>query len=187
MTTDEDEYLGEPTRANLTQRMRHLNKTVDDFWRRWRSEYLLELRESHCHLDLARGVVRRITIGDIVIIHDDAHPRGLWKLGKVEKLITGADGHTRGAAVLVLSSGRHTTILKRPLQRLYPLEVQAEDNLMASLPQDPPGLTSTGGANPDEPSKENTLAPQGNVRQKHQVFIRAQGNLKQWVDDLNMH
>ena len=81
--------------------MRHLNKTVDDFWQRWRSEYLLELRESHRHPGLARGVVRKITIGDIVIIHDNAHPRGLWKLGKVEKLITGADGHMRGAAVRV--------------------------------------------------------------------------------------
>ena len=69
------------------------------------------------------------------------------------------------------------TILERPVQRLYPLEVQVEDNLMASLPQDPPGSTSTGGANPDEPSKENMLAPQGNVREKCQAFIRAQGNL----------
>ena len=189
-TTDEDEYLGKPTCADLTRRMRHLNKTVNDFWRRWRSEYLLELRESHRHPGPAKGVVRKIATGDIVIIHDDAHPRGLWKLGKVEKLITGSDGHTRGAVVKVLSTGRHSSVLKRPVQRLYPLEVQAADNLVASLPQDTTRFTSSDDATPIESSGEvesTELTPRRNLRPRRQAFIRAQGNLKQWVDELNMH
>jgi hypothetical protein len=188
--TTGEEYTVKPTRDNLTRRMQHLNKTIDHFWRRWRSEYLLELRESHRHPGLAKGVTRSIAIGDIVIIHDDAHPRGLWKLGKVENLITGVDGHVRGAAVRVLSSGQNTTILKRPVQRLYPLEVQAEGGLTSPLPQDTPRLTSADGENPIDLSEGNTpaeLVPQGNVRQRRKAFIRAQGNLKQWVDQLNMH
>ena len=56
-------------------------------------------------------------------------------MGKVETLINGADGHTRGAAVRVLSSGQHSSVLKRPIQRLYHLEVQAADDLMVSLPE----------------------------------------------------
>ena len=167
VTTDEDEYLVELTQVDLTPRMRHLNKTVDHFWRRWRSEYLLQLRELHQHPGLAKGVVRAYAVGDIVIIHDDAHPRGLWKLGKVESLITGADSHTRGAAVRVLSSGQNTTILRRPMQRIYPLEVLAETNLMASNPQDAPRPTLTDSANPVDPSEGNTsaeLVPQWSAR-----------------------
>ena len=114
---------------------------------------------------------------------------GLWRLGKVESLITGADGHTRGATVRVLSSGQSTTILKRPVQRLYPLEVQAETNLMASNPPDTSRPT-TDSENPVDPSEGNTsteLVPQRSAREKRKAFIRAQGNLKQWVDELNMY
>ena len=51
--------------------------------------------------------------------------RGLWKLGRVRELIPGVDGNVRGAFVRVQSGGGHSTI-KRPVQRLYPLEVRAE-------------------------------------------------------------
>jgi hypothetical protein len=35
--------------ADITKRMIHLNKVLEHFWRRWKKEYLLELRESHRH------------------------------------------------------------------------------------------------------------------------------------------
>ena len=35
------------TQEALTRRMDHLNKTLNHFWKRWKMEYLLELRESH--------------------------------------------------------------------------------------------------------------------------------------------
>ena len=108
-------------------------------------------------------------------------------MGKVEGLITGADGHTRGAAVRVLSSGQNTTILKRPVQRLYPLEVQAETNLMASTPKTLPRPTLTDSANPSEGNTSAESVPQWSAREKRKAFIRAQGNLKQWVDELNMY
>lgn len=34
--------------ADITKRMVHLNKVLEHFLRRWKKEYLLELRESHC-------------------------------------------------------------------------------------------------------------------------------------------
>ena len=34
-------------------------------------------------------------VGDVVIVHDDKHPHGLWKLGSTEKLLPGADGNER--------------------------------------------------------------------------------------------
>ena len=54
-------------------------------------------------------------------MHDDK-PRGFWKLAKVQELITGRDGWVRGAIVKV-HSGKNSAILRRPLQRLYPLEI----------------------------------------------------------------
>ena len=54
-------------------------------------------------------------------MEDDDKPRALWKLARVTDLITGRDGHTRGA-ILRVPSGGHG-VLQRPLQRLYPLEV----------------------------------------------------------------
>ena len=56
-------------------------------------------------------------------LHEDNRPRGFWKLAKVESLITGTDGLTRGAAVRVHSSDKRCTLLRRPLQLLYPLKV----------------------------------------------------------------
>ena len=40
-----------------------------------------------------------MSIGDIVLIHDEDHPRIFWKMGKVEDLIMGAEGVIRGAMV----------------------------------------------------------------------------------------
>ena len=35
------------SREHLTRRLVHLNKLLSDFWNRWQTEYLLELRDSH--------------------------------------------------------------------------------------------------------------------------------------------
>lgn len=107
--------------------MRHLNKILDHFWKRWRQEYLLELRTSH-RLDYKKGdKVKTISIGQVVLIHDENHPRGLWKLALVEELIKGSDGQVRGARVRTQSGLDRSVILNRPVQHLYPLEVASEN------------------------------------------------------------
>ena len=50
--------------------------------------------------------------------------RGMWKLGKVESLIIGKDGKARAANVKTESK----TLLKRPIQKLYPLEINAVED-----------------------------------------------------------
>ena len=74
--------------------MKHLSKTTNDFWKRWRSEYSLELREAHRYLKTQKVSTNPIAVGDV---HDETQPRGLWKLGKVEDLIPGTDGNVKGA------------------------------------------------------------------------------------------
>ena len=113
------------TPAQLSRRMRHLNRVLNQFWRRWKEEYLLELRDVH-HCNERNSDTTPISVGDIVVVHDDK-PRGFWKLARVEEVITGKDGRVRGAVVKV-NSGKNSTVLRRPLQRLYPLEVSCHIN-----------------------------------------------------------
>ena len=76
---DEDIQITIP---KLSRRMRHLNTILNHFWKRWKGEYLLELRESHSHG--CSGVqTSKISAGDIVLVHDEV-PRALWRLAKVE-------------------------------------------------------------------------------------------------------
>ena len=112
----ESDKDGQMTPAQLSRRMRHLNRVLNQFWRRWKEEYLLELQNVH-HCNERNSNATLISVGDIVVVHDDK-PRGFWKLTRVEEVITGKDGRVRGAVVKV-----NSTVLRCPLQRLYPLEV----------------------------------------------------------------
>ncbi len=78
--------------VRLTNRMKHLNLVLNHFWKRWSSEYLLELRESHRY---SKGVdhAETVSVGDVVLVHSEKSPRGYWKLGRVEHPIKGADDH----------------------------------------------------------------------------------------------
>ena len=105
--------------------MIHLNKVLEHFWRRWKKEYLLELRESHRQAKHPPKGSKcgTIAVGDVVLVHEEGKPRGFWKLAKVENLIKGADGLIRGATVRLHSADKRFSLLRHPLQLLYPLEV----------------------------------------------------------------
>ncbi len=76
----------------------------------------------HGKQPLKENLCDKIALGDMVLIPGDGKPRGFWKLAKVESLITGNDGQTRGAVVRVASADRRPNLLRRPLQLLYPLD-----------------------------------------------------------------
>jgi hypothetical protein len=118
---DDEEFT--LTDAGLNRRLKYLNAVLNQFWKRWRGEYLLELRDSHRHHG-GRSDAAPPSVGDIVLVGEEGKPRGLWKLARVSKLITGRDGHPRGA-VLHVPSGGNDGVLQRPIQHLYPLEVAA--------------------------------------------------------------
>ena len=108
--TDPEEEYG-ISREHLTRRLVHLNKLLGDFWNRWQTE----LRDSHRHVGKTSDK-ESVSVGDVVLVHD-TKPRGFWKL------ISGQDGHIRSAVSRVSSRGKKAHTLKRPLQRLYPLEL----------------------------------------------------------------
>ena len=72
----------EVNNSQLKRRMKHLASVLSHFWRRRRTEYLNELRECHRYSTAKKAHLHpTVSPGDIVIIHDDALPRGFWKLG----------------------------------------------------------------------------------------------------------
>ena len=132
----EDDDWHYVSKESLSNRARHLSMTMQHFWKRWRGEYLLQLRE--CHRQGVKGNSQSLKQGDIVLVHNEAHPRGLWKIAKIERLLEGADGQVRGAEIRV-SSKSSNKILRRPLNRLYPLEI---DCAVSVDPDDGPQKTN---------------------------------------------
>ena len=60
---------------------------------------------------------------DVVILHDQGTSHTAFcKLARITYLIKGRDGKVRGARVLVAGK---KTLIERPLQELFPLEVHA--------------------------------------------------------------
>ena len=68
---------------------------ADQFWRRWRKEYLPLLQERNTN----QISQTHLSVGDVVIIMDDTVPRGQWPLGRVKSVRTSADGLVRSVSV----------------------------------------------------------------------------------------
>ena len=60
-------------------------------------------------------------------IYADKTPRQQWRMGKVEKLLQGQDNVVRAAEVVTVDNSLRKTRLKRPIQKLYPLEINVCD------------------------------------------------------------
>ena len=85
-------------------------------WRkRWMSEYLHNLN----NFKVRDRFGPKIKIGDMVLIQDENLKRALWRHGIIEKLHQGADGFCRSADIRT-----STGTVSRPVQRLYPTELQ---------------------------------------------------------------
>ncbi|XP_068742366.1 uncharacterized protein [Montipora capricornis] len=105
----------------LPRRERYLDGLLTHFRNRWKKEYLTGIRE---YQKLKGGEPRRtIQVGDVVHIYADKTPRQQWRMGKVEKLLQGQDKVVRAAEVVRVDNSLRKTRLKRPIQKLYPLEI----------------------------------------------------------------
>lgn len=103
-------------RSETLRWWKHKQRNVNDFWKRWQKDYLLALRSAHSRTVHPASSVK---VGDVVVVREDKTSVMFWRLGKVNELYLGKDGHVRVCKVQ-LAGGRELT---RPVQLLCPLEL----------------------------------------------------------------
>ena len=94
-------------------RVRNLNNALDQFRDRWRNEYLLQLRERYPSTN-STGLPRSPIPGEVVLVHDEHHPPTMWRLARVNEVITSSDSQIRGVSLAVSANGKLST-LRLPL------------------------------------------------------------------------
>jgi len=91
---------------------RRVQVLANQFWQRWRSEYLQTLQarskwqREHCN----------IKINDIVLVRDSV-PRNRWPYGIVENVFPNEDGKVRKVCIRMYNEGK-LTVLTRPISEL---------------------------------------------------------------------
>ena len=94
----------------LQKRWKRVQFLSNEFWDRWRKEYLLSLQQrSKWNKDR-----RNAKVNDIVLLQDDATSRNQWKMAKVTEVFPGVDGKVRKLKLLLSdttrdSKGTYTT------------------------------------------------------------------------------
>lgn len=103
-------------KSNYLSRWQMVQKVAQDFWRKWREEYLHQLQVRNKWSKKNAD----IKIGELVMIKDINVPSCKWPLGRVIELHPGADGLTRVVTVKTASN-----TLKRGITELAPLPVRS--------------------------------------------------------------
>ncbi|GFS92139.1 integrase catalytic domain-containing protein [Trichonephila clavipes] len=106
---------------------------LSDLRQRFRKEYLSELIQKQND-----NRVREPRIGEMVLIGNDNKKRLSWPIAKIIELIPGRDGEIR----TVRLKTQHGTVI-RPVQRIFPLEVQAIANSDKELKEESISVKST--------------------------------------------
>ena len=110
----------------LVKRWRRVQYLVNQFWLRWRKEFLSTLQER----PKWNKPRRNMRVGDIVLIKDDNVPRNLWRKARVDDVYTDDDGLVRKVKIVVADSSlnergertRDMSVLERPIQKLVLLQ-----------------------------------------------------------------
>lgn len=106
----------------LRKRWRRVQHLANEFWDRWRKEFLqaLQLRKKWVKPK------RNLQVGDIIMVKDENIPRNAWKLARVEEVFPSEDGLVRKVKLAMATSsldneGRRVSDvqhLERPIHKL---------------------------------------------------------------------
>ncbi|PFX26254.1 hypothetical protein AWC38_SpisGene9058 [Stylophora pistillata] len=103
------------TPFSLRKRRRRVQEPTRHVWQRW-------MRENLPHIGSRPKwffPVENIQVGDVVVVIDPNAIRRDWKVGRIERTYPGPDGLVRVVDVRVKDK-----VLKRPITRISPLEIQ---------------------------------------------------------------
>ena len=115
---------GEFQRADLysKKRWRRVQYLANEFWTRWRKDYLQSLQPRQKWI----ATRRNLQVDDIVVVMDDNLPRNCWRIARVQETYPDADGLVRKVRIKIADrnldeNGRPAgplTSLCRPIQKL---------------------------------------------------------------------
>ena len=93
-----DSYDSSDIDLHGPKRWRQATYLAEQFWRRWRHEYVPLLQQREKRMTRSQTNLKK---GDVVLVVDDAVPRGVWPLGRVEEAPVGMNGRVRTVKVRV--------------------------------------------------------------------------------------
>ena len=121
-SNEDPDYNGQPVNEGrrLLEMWKKGNKHLDQFWKIWRNNYLVNLRDrSQIFMKHSKKQSSKEPhVGDIVQIRD-ATARGGWKFGTIMDLLKSQDSQEQAAKVTL--PNKH--VRQQSLVHLYPLEV----------------------------------------------------------------
>lgn len=104
----------ESSNVGSLRRWQHSQKIVQDFWRKWSQEYLVQFLQRHKW----STQIPEPQIGDVVLVKEDDLPPARWLYGIIVDKHPGADKITR-----VVSLRCKGSTIKRPVSKLCVLPV----------------------------------------------------------------
>lgn len=99
-------------KTSMNRKIRHLQKICEDLRRRFRNEYLGQLKTL-----MKKEPNREVKMNEVVLVSDDNKKQLDWPLGRIVECFPAKDGQIRLVRVKT-AKGQ----LLRPVQRVYPLE-----------------------------------------------------------------
>lgn len=111
----------EPADLYSRKRWRRVQHLTNEFWTRWRKEYLLSLQPRQKWVSPSRNM----QINDVVIVIDNNRPRNQWQLARVIETHIDQDDRVRKVKVVMNSTldskgmrKGSVTVLERPVHKL---------------------------------------------------------------------
>lgn len=100
----------------LRSQWKHVQVLAEEFWQKWRSEYLHSLQPRKKW----KSDTQNLTVGTVVLMKDNTCARNDWPIGIVKRVFPGDDGRVRKVELKVVRNGKTTTYI-RPITELVVL------------------------------------------------------------------
>ena len=97
----------------LQKQWKHVQVLAEEFWQKWRSEYLHGLQTRRKWTSVKQDV----SVGDVVLMKDNACARNDWPIGLVQRAFPSVDGRVRKVELRVMCDGKTSTYV-RPISEL---------------------------------------------------------------------
>lgn len=91
----------------LKSQWKHVQVLAEEFWQKWRSEYLHSLQPRKKW----KSKTQNLTVGTVVLKKDSACARNDWPIGIVKRVLPGDDGRVRKVELKVVRNGKTTTYI----------------------------------------------------------------------------